>query len=140
MMYWTLIRDGKPKPEVYKTKRSLLISYDMMPLIGLRNMEKSLISRGYILTKVHVVKDETGPFWAMMRNGKLDLQSESLAQNEEGAFSLAAIRENLHWFTFSTTGNICPKRTTKARAKTIGQLKTRGFQAVRVRLEPSESY
>lgn len=136
--YWTIIKDGKPEPNAFKSKRSLLISYDLMPLIGLRNMERRLISKGKIPTRVKIKPDNNGDFWVCARNGVLDLSFESLSISEEGAFSQAAMRENLQWFVFSKTSNICPKRTKRVRVKTINELKHKGIEAIRVSVTPIE--
>ncbi len=134
--YWTIIKDNNFEPYVFKTKRSMLVSYDMMPLRGLAETERVLISKGMTPARVKVVKDKGGIYWAFARNGVLDLRWESLSASEEEAFSQAAQREELPWFVWSKTANICLKRTEKLRAKSIAELKRRGIEAVKVNLIP----
>jgi hypothetical protein len=56
---WVLFnQDGQVQKEsgVHKSKESLLISYDLLPLRGLEQCESHLVSKGLVPTKVEVIK------------------------------------------------------------------------------------
>jgi len=96
-------------------------------------MEKRLIGKGMIPTKVKVVKDNEGKFWGIERNGKLDLSWDNLAESEDECYYSTAICENLQWFIFTTTGKV-HKRTEKVRQKSIMEINKRGIKPVRLTL------
>ena len=75
---WALIgTDGIPAKEtdVYKTKKSLLISYDMMPLRGLEKCESHLQSKGMMprVVEIVVAKDTHCHGFAPTVNGTPDI-------------------------------------------------------------------
>ena len=51
------------------TKRGLLIGYDMMPLLGLRRMERRLLKRGTI-ERVRLASDPKARKWGAVKNGQ----------------------------------------------------------------------
>lgn len=72
---WAMFKDGKPHTcTLEKTKRSLLIGYDLMPLRGLAKTEKHLRSKGYEAKRATArIATDGEPFDAIVPvvNGKL---------------------------------------------------------------------
>ena len=133
-IFWTIKKNGKLEPYVFKSKRSLLISFDMMPLRGLGKTERVLVKGGMVPTRVKVIQDDTGEYYAFRRNEVLDLSPETLGITEEMAYAQAALREFLPWFAWTTASNIAPKRTAKVREKTVSELKRRGIDVITISL------
>ena len=68
-------KDGKPYGSPCETKKSLLIGYDLMPLMGLRRMERRLATKGIVPHRCEVVSDPTSTLFAVARNGKIERDS-----------------------------------------------------------------
>lgn len=70
-----MFKDGKPYGSPCETKKSLLIGYDLMPLMGLRRMERRLATKGIVPHRCEVVSDPTSTLFAVARNGKIERDS-----------------------------------------------------------------
>lgn len=68
---YTWLKDGKPKG-FFKDEHSLLVSYDMMPIIGLDQMRKSLNEQGQIV-RGKLLECVDGSISVAFRHGKPDL-------------------------------------------------------------------
>lgn len=72
-----LLKDGEELygQSVFKDEHSLLVSYDMIPLRGLEECKKHLISKGLIPTKclVYATEGEQFDFWTCTISGQLSL-------------------------------------------------------------------
>lgn len=72
-MIWTWMKDGRPRG-FFKTKKSLLISYDMMPLRGLRRCERDLNKEGKIV-RGDLVQVERSDHFVPYKNEKPDIDA-----------------------------------------------------------------
>lgn len=71
---WTWLKDGQPRG-FFESKRSLLISYDLIPLRGLDNTRDDLNEEGRITTG-HLVESEDDPLlFVPFRNGVADIEA-----------------------------------------------------------------
>lgn len=80
MQGWTMYKDGKPYSHtVEKTKRSLLIGYDMIPLQGLIMCEKQLKAKGIEARKVrvHICQDHEAECYMPTVHGKITVKLAS---------------------------------------------------------------
>ena len=71
---WTWLEGGEPKG-FFKTERSLLISYDMMPLRGLDNARDNLNKKGRIATGYLVEGEGDPPLFVPFKNGVADVEA-----------------------------------------------------------------
>jgi hypothetical protein len=71
---WAAVKGRREVPEsLGKTKRDLLIGYDLMPLRGLRKTERFLIAHGVRLVRCRIVPFARGPFWSVAVTGRISL-------------------------------------------------------------------
>lgn len=60
-MIWTWLKDGEPRG-FFKNEHSLLVSYDMIPLLGLDEMRRELNHEGEIATGRLIVTEDSDLF------------------------------------------------------------------------------
>lgn len=72
---WCMLKNGKPHGTPCTTKRSLLIGYDMIPLLGLRKMERRLESKGITAHRMRVVACPSSTVFCAAVGGVLDLKA-----------------------------------------------------------------
>ena len=68
-------KDGKPYDSPCKTKRLLLIRYDLMPLMGLDRMERHLAKKGITPGRCQVVSDPSSTLFAVAHDGAIQQDS-----------------------------------------------------------------
>lgn len=71
-MIWTWLKNGEPRG-FFKDEHSLLVSYDMMPLLGLDEMRHRLNHEGEIAVGHLVIAEGTNLF-VPFRNGEPDVE------------------------------------------------------------------
>lgn len=149
---WTLVIKGKlDKRHIYSTKRSLLISYDMIALSGLRRCERELRKRDMI--PVHIVlatckNGQRHDGWVDAKKGKLG-KCEEVHATKSDALDCAILFERRSQEPFLLTWDIHYwqlrppyKGIDKRRLSTLRRLKKqdlaelnrRGVVAVKVRM------
>ncbi|MEM9645417.1 MAG: hypothetical protein AAF989_10510 [Planctomycetota bacterium] len=72
---WCMWKDGKPYDSPCKTKRRLLIGYDLMPLMGLSRMERYLAKKGITPHRCQVVSDPSSTLFAVAHGGAIQRES-----------------------------------------------------------------
>lgn len=150
-MIWTWIKKGESKPGVlFKTKRSLLVSYDMIPLRGLENAERDLNENGRIVKGELVIDNKNPHFYVPFKVNAPHLHSIDWGcckNNYESAFATLCfcIREDgktsndeykiLSDFYYRSLSDDGRKRRPlpRIRQKAIDIIKKRGFEIKPVR-------
>lgn len=74
---WCMFKDGKPYGTPCRTKRDLLIGYDLMPLHGLRKCERLMAARGITAHECAVSTCYDSPLLAVSLAGELQPDSVS---------------------------------------------------------------
>lgn len=72
---WILTKHGRPMNTPSRTKKSLLIGYDLMPLIGLRRVEKRFRTPPYDIVKIRIeASPKSRRLWGSAIKGKLSMK------------------------------------------------------------------